>query len=74
MTRRMQASILKLGELGVDLHQSDHSARQLFVIDSFVETLSIRGAGDALLAYATLAMLRAATNTSTFSGHAAARM
>lgn len=52
--------ILKLGERGVlTCNSKDHeSLDSFFVIDSFVETLvDPVGAGDALLAYATLAML-----------------
>ena len=52
--------ILKLGERGVlTCRDSDHeSLDSFFVVDSFVERLvDAVGAGDALLAYATLAML-----------------
>ena len=52
--------ILKLGERGVlTCNDADHeSLESFFVIDSFVEKLvDPVGAGDALLAYATLAML-----------------
>jgi rfaE bifunctional protein nucleotidyltransferase chain/domain len=52
--------ILKLGERGVlACRSADHtSLDSFFVIDSFVENLvDAVGAGDALLAYATLAML-----------------
>ncbi len=52
--------ILKLGERGVlACRNSDHeSLESFFVIDSFVDNLvDAVGAGDALLAYATLAML-----------------
>jgi sugar/nucleoside kinase (ribokinase family) len=52
--------ILKLGERGVlACRNADHkSLDSFFVIDSFVDSLvDAVGAGDALLAYATLAML-----------------
>jgi len=52
--------MLKLGERGVlACRTSDHKALDsFFVIDSFVENLvDAVGAGDALLAYSTLAML-----------------
>lgn len=57
---RCKLLILKLGERGVlTCSGSDHqSLDSFFVIDSFVESLvDPVGAGDALLAYATLAML-----------------
>ena len=56
--------ILKLGERGVlTCRNADHeSLDSFFVIDSFVDRLvDAVGAGDALLAYATLAMLATAT-------------
>jgi rfaE bifunctional protein kinase chain/domain len=59
---RCKLLILKLGERGVLACQSaDHdSLDSFFVIDSFVERLvDAVGAGDALLAYVTLAMLAA---------------
>jgi len=52
--------ILKLGERGVlTCHSPDHEALDsFFIVDSFVERLvDAVGAGDALLAYATLASL-----------------
>ena len=52
--------ILKLGERGVlTCRSSDHESLDSFVVvDSFVERLAdALGAGDALLAYATLSML-----------------
>ena len=52
--------ILKLGERGVlTCHNSDHEALDsFFIVDSFVDRLvDAVGAGDALLAYATLASL-----------------
>jgi cytidyltransferase-like protein len=57
---RCKLLILKLGERGVlTCNNTDHeSLDSFFVIDSFVENLiDPVGAGDALLAYATLAML-----------------
>lgn len=51
--------ILKLGEKGILTYRSsdDHSYRSFFIIDSFATgILDPMGAGDALLAYATLAM------------------
>ena len=57
---RCKLLILKLGERGVlACRNSDHeSLDSFFVIDSFVDHLvDAVGAGDALLAYATLAML-----------------
>jgi rfaE bifunctional protein nucleotidyltransferase chain/domain len=57
---RCKLLILKLGERGVLVSRdSDHeSLDSFFVIDSFVDRLvDAVGAGDALLAYATLAML-----------------
>jgi rfaE bifunctional protein nucleotidyltransferase chain/domain len=57
---RCKLLILKLGERGVlACRNADHeSLDSFFVIDSFVDTLvDAVGAGDALLAYATLAML-----------------
>lgn len=61
--------ILKLGERGVlTCNAADHeSLDSFFVLDSFVERLvDPVGAGDALLAYATLAMLASGNN----DGHA----
>jgi sugar/nucleoside kinase (ribokinase family) len=58
--------ILKLGERGVLTCTSRHheSLDSFFVIDSFVENLvDPVGAGDALLAYATLAMLASGDET-----------
>ena len=58
---RCRLLILKLGERGVlACCNSDHeSLDSFFVIDSFVDRLiDAVGAGDALLAYSTLAMLR----------------
>ena len=58
--RSCKLLILKLGERGVlACRSSDHeSLDSFFVIDSFVDRLvDAVGAGDALLAYATLAML-----------------
>lgn len=58
--------ILKLGERGVlTCNSRDHeSLDSFFVIDSFVESLvDPVGAGDALLAYATLAMLASRNET-----------
>ena len=57
---RCKLLILKLGERGVlACRDSDHeSLDSFFVIDSFVDNLvDAVGAGDALLAYSTLAML-----------------
>ena len=57
---RCKLLILKLGERGILVcRNNDHeSLDSFFVIDSFVEQLvDAVGAGDALLAYATLAML-----------------
>ena len=57
---RCKLLILKLGERGVlACRNADHeSLDSFFVIDSFVDSLvDAVGAGDALLAYATLAML-----------------
>lgn len=51
--------ILKLGERGILTYRSadDTDLRSFFIIDSFAtDTLDPMGAGDALLAYATLAM------------------
>lgn len=62
---RCRLLILKLGERGVlACRNSDHeSLDSFFVIDSFVENLiDPVGAGDALLAYATLAMLACAND------------
>jgi sugar/nucleoside kinase (ribokinase family) len=52
--------ILKLGERGViTCRAGDSNVRSFFSIDSFVDRLvDAVGAGDALLAYATLAMAR----------------
>ena len=61
-TSRCQLLILKLAERGVlTCCGADHeSLDSFFVIDSFVDRLvDAVGAGDALLAYATLAMLAA---------------
>ena len=58
--------ILKLGERGVlTCRNSDHeSLSSFFVMDSFVERLvDAVGAGDALLAYATLAMMTTKSDT-----------
>jgi bifunctional ADP-heptose synthase (sugar kinase/adenylyltransferase) len=57
---RCKLLILKLGERGVlaCCHANHESLDSFFVIDSFVDRLvDAVGAGDALLAYATLAML-----------------
>jgi sugar/nucleoside kinase (ribokinase family) len=57
---RCKLLILKLGERGVlACRNSDHeSLDSFFVIDSFVDNVvDAVGAGDALLAYSTLAML-----------------
>jgi rfaE bifunctional protein kinase chain/domain len=57
---RCKTLILKLGDRGVlTCRNSDHEAlNSFFVVDSFTENLEDAvGAGDALLAYATLAML-----------------
>jgi bifunctional ADP-heptose synthase (sugar kinase/adenylyltransferase) len=57
---RCRTLIVKLGDRGVlTCRHSDHEALDsFFVVDSFVATLADAvGAGDALLAYATLAML-----------------
>lgn len=57
---RCKTLILKLGDRGVlTCRDSDHESLESFlVVDSFVERLvDAVGAGDALLAYATLAML-----------------
>ncbi len=59
-TAKCKLLILKLGERGVlTCNSTDHeSLDSFFVIDSFVEkVVDPVGAGDALLAYATLAML-----------------
>ena len=58
--------ILKLGERGVlTCRSSDHTSLDSFVVvDSFVESVvDAVGAGDALLAYATLAKLTACSDT-----------
>ena len=49
--------ILKLGERGIITYRApSHDVRSFFIIDSFVDRLvDAVGAGDALLAYATLA-------------------
>ena len=60
MPRVARLLILKLGERGVlTCRNSDHEALDSFVVvDSFVDRLVDGvGAGDALLAYATLSML-----------------
>jgi rfaE bifunctional protein kinase chain/domain len=51
--------ILKLGERGVITYRADsHDLRAFFAIESFAErVVDAMGAGDALLAYATLAMV-----------------
>jgi rfaE bifunctional protein kinase chain/domain len=60
---RCRSLILKLGERGIIVYRSPgHMPREFFTIDSFVEVLADPiGAGDALLAYASLA-LRATGN------------
>ena len=60
MRRKCKTLILKLGDKGVlTCRHGDHQALDsFFVIDSFVDRLVDGvGAGDALLAYATLSML-----------------
>ncbi|MEQ9445450.1 MAG: PfkB family carbohydrate kinase, partial [Rhodospirillaceae bacterium] len=57
---RCKMLILKLGDRGVLTYRSEnhHSLDSFFVVDSFVEKVTDAvGAGDALLAYATLPML-----------------
>jgi rfaE bifunctional protein kinase chain/domain len=51
--------ILKLGDRGIITYRApSHDVRSFFIIDSFVETVvDAVGAGDALLSYATLALV-----------------